>query len=68
MKHGGKRKGAGRPRGIKAGTKQARLEKELGKDEVSPLKYMLRVLNNKASSPERKMWAAERAAPYGHSR
>ena len=68
MKHGGKREGAGRPRGVKAGTKRERLDKALGKDEVSPLDYMLRVLNNKASSPERKMWAAEKAAPYLHPR
>ena len=41
MKHGGKREGAGRPRGVKAGTKRERLEKALGKDEVSPLEYSI---------------------------
>jgi hypothetical protein len=29
---------------------------------------MLAVLNNPISSPERKMYAAERAAPYVHAR
>jgi hypothetical protein len=38
------------------------------KYQTSPLDYMLAVLNNPISSPERKMYAAERAAPYVHAR
>jgi hypothetical protein len=29
---------------------------------------MLNVLNNPGTSPERKMWAAEKAAPFVHAR
>ena len=36
------------------------------KYQHSPLDYLLSVLNNPASSPERKMYAAEKAAPYVH--
>ena len=68
MAHGGKRTGAGRPRGVTAGTKHERLEKMLGKGTKTPLEYMLNILNNKATSPEKKMWAAEKAAPFVHPR
>ena len=36
MAHGGKRKGAGRPKGVAIGTKQERLEEELGKGQKTP--------------------------------
>ena len=40
---------------------------ELGmKYNHSPLDYLLAILNNPMSSPERKMMAAEKAAPYVH--
>ena len=68
MTHGGKSPGSGRPKGVKAGTKHERLEKMLNKGTVPPLTYMLNILNTKKTSPEKKMWAAERAAPYVHSR
>merc|ERR1712072_138337 len=38
------------------------------KYQHSPLDYLLSVLNNPASAPERKMYAAEKAAPYVHPR
>ena len=38
------------------------------KYNVSPLDYLLSVLNNPMSSPDRKMYAAEKAAPYIHPR
>ena len=63
MPAGGKRPGAGRPRGVTAGTKHERLEKMLGKGTKTPLQYMLNILNDKKTSPEKKMWAAEKAAP-----
>ena len=68
MTHGGKRKGAGRPKGIKAGTKAERLAAELGKGQTTPLKYMLNMLNNPKVSIEKKMWAAKEAAPFVHSK
>ena len=51
-----------------AGTKHARLEKMLGKGSKTPLEYMLNILNDKKTSPEKKMWAAEKAAPFVHPR
>jgi|TARA_R100001163_G_C4905684_1_gene92249 hypothetical protein len=68
MAAGGRRPGAGRPRGVTAGTKHARLEKMLGKGSKTPLEYMLNILNDKKTSPEKKMWAAEKAAPFVHPR
>ena len=68
MSHGGKREGAGRPVGLKAGTKAERLAAELGKGQTTPLKYMLNLLNNPQVSVEKKMWAAKGAAPFVHSK
>ena len=68
MPAGGKRPGAGRPRGVTAGTKHERLEKMLGKGTKTPLQYMLNILNDKKTSPEKKMWAAKEAAPFVHSK
>ena len=68
MSHGGKRSGAGRPKGIKAGTKAERLAASLGQGQTTPLKYMLNLLNNPHVSVEKKMWAAKEAAPFVHSK
>ena len=68
MAHGGKRTGAGRPKGIKIGTKAERLAASLGKGQTTPLKYMLNLLNNPQVSVEKKMWAAKEAAPFVHSK
>ena len=68
MKHGGKREGSGRPKGVKNGTRHERLEKMLNKGTVTPLDYMLNILNTKKTSPEKKMWAAKEAAPFVHSK
>ena len=54
MTHGGKRTGAGRPKGVKIGTKQERLDAKLGKGQTTPLKYMLNLLNNPQVSVEKK--------------
>ena len=66
--HGGKREGAGRPIGSKS-TKPWKGMLELAeKHNTSPLDYMLGVLNNPMSSPDKKLYAAEKAAPYIHPR
>jgi len=65
---GGKRPGAGRPKGVIDGTKEQRLEAALQAASRTPLEYMINILNNPGTSPERKMWAAEKAAPYLHPR
>ena len=66
--HGGKREGAGRPLGSKSKKLWKSMEEMAGKYQHSPLDYLLSVLNNPASSPDRKMYAAEKAAPFVHPR
>ena len=66
--HGGKREGAGRPLGSKSKKPWKGAIELAEKYNVSPLDYLLSVLNNPASSPERKMYAAEKAAPFVHPR
>ena len=66
--HGGKREGAGRPLGSKTKKLWKSMEEMAEKYQHSPLDYLLAVLNNPASSPERKMYAAEKAAPFVHAR
>ena len=66
VKHGGKRPGAGRPLGSKSKVLWKSMEDMASKYQHSPLDYLLSVLNNPASSPDRKMYAAEKAAPYVH--
>ena len=67
--HGGKRPGAGRPFGSKSKPSQWKSMDEMAiKYQHSPLDYLLSVLNNPMSAPERKMYAAEKAAPYIHPR
>ena len=66
--HGGKREGAGRPLGSKSKKPWKGLIQLAEKYNLSPLDYLLSVLNNPASSPERKIYAAEKAAPFVHPR
>jgi len=65
---GGKRPGAGRPVGAATKKKWKSMEDMADKYQHSPLDYLLAVLNNPMSSPERKMYAAEKAAPFVHPR
>ena len=66
--HGGKREGAGRPLGSKSKKPWKGVIELAEKYNVSPLDYLLSVLNNPMSAPDRKMYAAEKAAPYIHPR
>ena len=63
---GGKRPGAGRPPGSKTKKLWKSMDEMAEKYQHSPLDYLLSVLNNTASAPERKLFAAEKAAPYIH--
>jgi hypothetical protein len=65
---GGKRPGAGRPFGAKTKKNWKSMQEMAEKYQHSPLDYLLAVLNNPMSSPERKMYAAEKAAPFVHPR
>lgn len=67
MAHGGKRQGAGRPKG--ATTKKTREVADKASEEgITPLEYMLDVLRDERADPKDRMWAAEKAAPYIHAR
>jgi|TARA_B100001964_G_scaffold82534_1_gene93193 hypothetical protein len=66
--HGGKREGAGRRIGSKSKKPWKGMQELAKKHNTSPLDYMLGVLNNPMSSPDKKLYAAEKAAPYIHPR
>lgn len=67
MSRGGTRKGAGRPAGsITKKTREA-AEAALAAG-LTPLDYMLRVLRDEREADARRMWAAEKAAPYVHAK
>ncbi len=44
------------------------LDKAVAGMQLLPVPYMLQVLNDPASKPLEKAWAAEKAAPYLHAR
>lgn len=67
MPQGGKRKGAGRPKGsrnIKT-VQQAEAIKESG---LTPLDYMLSVLRDETQEQSVRLDAANKAAPYVHAK
>jgi hypothetical protein len=70
--HGGYRPGAGRPRGLrnaKPETEQPppRLDGGTG-PRMSPLEYMLSVMNDPGADPARRDRMAIAAAPFAHQR
>jgi hypothetical protein len=71
MARGGPRPGAGRPKGSGKGVpkKQGREQIALAKAKgLTPLEYMLDVMNNEAEDPARRDRMAQAAAPYVHAR
>ncbi|WDR03635.1 hypothetical protein PSQ19_06075 [Devosia algicola] len=65
MARGGKRDGAGRPAG--AATKRTReIADKAAASGITPLDYMLRILQDETQAVDKRMWAAEKAAPYVH--
>ena len=67
MARGGKRPGAGRPKGTGNKVTEAAKRKAL-EDGISPLDYMLSVLRDEGQTDDRRMDAAKAAAPYIHPR
>jgi hypothetical protein len=64
---GGKRPGAGRPKG--AATRKTReIADKAAEEGLMPLEYMLRVLRDEKQTAENRAWAAEKAAPYCHAK
>lgn len=67
MAKGGKREGSGRKPGS-PNKRSALIAQEAAAEGITPLTYMLIVLRNENEDGERRMWAAEKAAPYIHPR
>ncbi|MGI3168408.1 hypothetical protein ACRARG_04600 [Pseudooceanicola sp. C21-150M6] len=67
MPAGGKRPGAGRPKGVpnKATQAQRKAIKESG---LTPLEHMLQVMRDEDNDPAMRLDAANKAAPYVHSK
>ena len=62
---GGKRPGAGRKKGVPNKATVAR-QQEIAESGLTPLEYMINMLRSENEPPERRMWAAQNAAPYVH--
>ena len=63
--HGGKRSGAGRPRGA-PNKANAERQAAIAASGLTPLDYMLAVLRDESAEPNTRMEAAKSAAPYVH--
>ena len=65
MPRGGKRQGAGRPRGTQ-NRKTAEMRAEIAVSGELPLDYMLRVMRDPNAEPHRRDAMSKAAAPYVH--
>lgn len=71
MARGGYRPGAGRPKksgGQSKASLVAEANREARKSGMSPLEYMLSVMNDPAENPDRRDKMAIAAAPYVHAK
>ncbi len=64
---GGERPGAGRKKGSPNKASAAR-QKAITESGLTPLDYMLGILRDDKQEIDKRMWAAEKAAPYVHPR
>lgn len=67
MNRGGKRPGAGRPKGA-PNKATAATAAEIAASGLTPLDFMLSVLRDEARTPAERLDAAKAAAPYVHPR
>lgn len=67
MARGGKREGAGRPKGSKT-RKNAEIAQRAAEQGITPLEYMLEVMRDEANETSARLDAAKSAAPYIHPR
>jgi hypothetical protein len=67
MPRGGKREGAGRPKGAANKASVAR-QAEIAASGLTPLDYMLGILRDEARDETQRFEAAKAAAPYVHPR
>lgn len=68
MPRGGYRAGAGRPRGTSTKDVVKEAKREAKKTNLSPLEYMLSVMNDEDAEKERRDRMAQAAAPYVHAK
>lgn len=66
MARGGYRPGAGRPKGAKTVKDVSLVSGKTG--SLTPLEYMLRVMNDSEADPARRDRMAQAAAPFVHAR
>lgn len=67
-RRGGKRAGAGRPKGAKAKRDWQKIQEKVAEGGVLPLEFMLKVMRNPKNSWAARQTAARDAAPYVHPR
>jgi hypothetical protein len=68
MGHGGRRPGAGRPRGRRNRIQTALVEAVTAGGAMTPLQYLLAVMNDQTADVRRRDCAAIAAAPFIHAR
>jgi hypothetical protein len=73
MAHGGARPGAGRPKGLKTLREHRKLipadiRSAARAEKMSPLEYMLAVMNDETADDARRDRMAQAAAPFVHPR
>lgn len=66
-RHGGRRAGAGRPKGATSEKTKRRREAANG-EGITPLEYMLKVMRDETAQQSERMDAAKASAPYVHAR
>lgn len=67
MAKGGSRPGAGRKPGV-PNKRTAEKTAEIEASGLTPLEFMLSLLRDEDAGDEKRMWAAEKAAPYVHAK
>lgn len=67
MARGGKREGAGRPKGS-VNKATAERQAEVAASGLTPLDYMLALMRDEAADEAKRLDAAKAAAPYVHPR
>lgn len=61
------KKTGGRKKGVRNKRTEAR-ETIIAKAKITPLEYMLQVLEDELADPQDRRWAAKEAAPYVHAK
>ena len=64
MPRGGRRAGAGRPRGAVSQRAREMADALSGVESPAPMRYLLALLNNEEAEPARRDWAAQALMPF----